>query len=196
MTLPIATAAALSGSELVASWLARRAERRGPQGAVMRAVFQRFVDEGGPVAVAAVEAALPGHPPGAVRQALRDLDAADLLQLRDDRIEVAYPFASRPTPFEVWLPDGRVRYACCAIDALGLGPMLARRVRVVSECHHCGERLALDVGPEGPAGRAPRGHEPAGDEPERDEPRPDENVAGMMVWIDTGCGPGRRITGL
>jgi hypothetical protein len=188
MTLPIASAEALAGSPLVASWVARRAERQGP---VMRQVFQRFVDHGGPVAVAEVERALSGQAPGGVRQALAALDAADLLQLRDDRIEVAYPFASRPTPFEVRLEDGRVRYACCAIDALGMGPMLARRVRVVSECHHCGEQLALSVGPEGPAARAPGKGEPAGEERKRDE-----EVAGVMVWIDTSCGPGRRITGL
>ena len=175
MTLPIMTAAALAGSEVVTGWAARRADR---EGAVMRQIFQRFVDHGGPVAVAEVELALPDHPPGTVRQAVAALDAGDLLQLRDDRIDIAYPFSSRPTAFVVRLADGRVRFACCAIDALGMAPMLARRTRVESACHHCGVGLALAVGPDGPEAGA------------------GAPSTGFMVWVETGYGPGRRITGL
>ena len=37
----------------------------------------------------------------------------------------------------------------CAIDALGIAPMLGQRVRVRSRCHHCGEPLELEVDPAG-----------------------------------------------
>jgi hypothetical protein len=175
VTLPIMTAAALAGSEVVTGWAARRADRESP---VMRQVLQRFVDHGGPVAITEIEAAFPDRAPGTVREAVAALDGGDLLQLRDDRIEVAYPFSSRPTAFVVRLDDGRVRFACCAIDALGVAPMLARRTRVESECHHCRERIALAVGPDGP------------------EMGAGGLAAGLMVWVETGRGSGRRITGL
>jgi hypothetical protein len=64
-------------------------------------------------------------------------------------VDVAYPFSAFPTPFVVRLADGQERYACCAIDALGIAPMLAQRVRIRSRCHHCGEPLELGVDPAG-----------------------------------------------
>jgi Alkylmercury lyase len=64
-------------------------------------------------------------------------------------VDVAYPFSAFPTPFVVQLADGQERYACCAIDALGIAPMLAQRVRIRSRCHHCGEPLELGVAPAG-----------------------------------------------
>jgi hypothetical protein len=59
-----------------------------------------------------------------------------------------------PTAFVVRLDDGRERFVCCAIDALGVSPMLGKPVRVVSECHHCREPIEFPVDPEGPGPEA------------------------------------------
>jgi Alkylmercury lyase len=41
------------------------------------------------------------------------------------------------------LPGGRERYACYAVDALGIVAMLRERVDIRARCHHCGEPLAF-----------------------------------------------------
>src|SRR5712692_1315065 len=57
---------------------------------------------------------------------------------------------SAPTPFVVRLPGGEERYACCAIDALGIAPMLGQRVEIRSRCHHCKTPLEFRAAPDGP----------------------------------------------
>ena len=101
--------------------------------------------------------------------------AEDLLILRGDSIELAYPFSTSPTPFVVRRGDGRERFTCCAIDALGIAPMLNEDVQIATRCHHCDAPLGLAVSPEGPS--------------------PDTH--GVMVWV-TRMRPddGRACTGL
>lgn len=103
MTLPILTAANLVGSPLVTGWDARRATR---ESAVMRQVLSHFVEHGGPVSVAEIAAACPDRPLSAIRATLARLDEGGLIQLRDDRIDVAYPFSSHPTAFVSSSPAG------------------------------------------------------------------------------------------
>jgi hypothetical protein len=69
----------------------------------------------------------------------------------DGRVVLAYPFSGTPTAFVTVLADGRERWACCAIDALGVAAMLKQPVTVRARCHHCDERIELAVTPEGPA---------------------------------------------
>jgi alkylmercury lyase-like protein len=110
--------------------------------AALREILARFVADGGPVEVSS----LP-HPAAAVAE----LDARDLVYLHEGRVVLAYPWSGTPTAFVVRLTGGRQRWACCAIDALGIAAMLGEPVQVESRCHHCGEPLRLDVTPEGPA---------------------------------------------
>jgi hypothetical protein len=147
--LEIKTADELIEPELEARWAARRA---GPHAEVLQHVLRAFVDRGGPIAVDEIAAALPDRAPEAVR-------------------EVGYPFSAVPTPFVVRLADGRERYACCAIDALGIAPMLGQRVHIRSQCHHCGAPLELSADPGGPG---PEAH-------------------GVMVWVGKRTGGQRRI---
>ena len=84
---------------------------------------------------------------------------------------MAYPFSAAPTAFVVRLADDRERYACCAIDALGVAPMLGESVHVRSQCHHCGATLEFDVAPTGPAADA----------------------EGVMVWVGVRGEGERRI---
>src|SRR5262245_48770035 len=115
MTLPVRTAAEL----MDAGFEARRAERQAARrDEVLQRIVRLFLERGGSISPDALAAELPGRSPAEVGDVLRRLDADDLVFLRDGRIELAYPFAAGPNPFEVVLADGRVRYACCAIDAL------------------------------------------------------------------------------
>jgi len=89
------------------------------------------------------------------------LDEEDVIRVRAGQIDLAYPFSAVPTPFRVRLPDGRERYACCAVDALGMAPMIGESIEIGSHCHHCGAALVLTATPDGPG-------------PEAD---------GLMVWF-------------
>jgi hypothetical protein len=119
---------------------------------VLRLILDRFVVEGGPLEIEALSRHLQGRAPDEIREALARLDQKDLILARDGKVVLAYPFAGGPTAFRVSLPDGRERYAVCAIDALGISPMLGQPVRLRSSCYHCGEALQIDVRPDGPVG--------------------------------------------
>ena len=135
MTLEIKTADELVDPELEARWAVRWDAREGD---ILRRILRTFVDRGGPVPVEAIAAAFPDRPPETVWDTLVGLDDEDLIQIREGRIDVAYPFSALPTPFVVVLASGEERYACCAIDALGMAPMVGQRVHIRSRCHDCG----------------------------------------------------------
>ena len=99
------------------------------------------------------------------------IDPDDLLRIDAGRIDLAYPFSASPTPFVIDFDSGAgPRYVCCAIDALGIAPMLGRRVRIHSQCHHCGTPMELSVAPSGPG--------------------PD--AKGVMVWVGKRMEDDRR----
>ena len=146
MELEIKTAEEMVDPVLEARWVARREARLTD---VLLAVLRAFRDRGGPVSLDAIAIALPSLAPAVVGETLVALDSEDLIQLRGDRVEVAYPFSAIPTAFAVRFAGGTERYACCAIDALGMAPMLGEPVHIASRCHHCGAPLALEVRPNG-----------------------------------------------
>ena len=138
---------------------------------MLRAVLRAFVERAGPVPVEALVVRLPGMEPRRVRESLAALDADDLLVLAGDTVDVAYPFAGRPTSFVVDLPGGP-RYSCCAIDALGIAPMVGTRVQVRAPCHQSGVPLSFPVDPDGPGPEA----------------------TGVMVWVARPGEDARRCT--
>jgi hypothetical protein len=168
MELEIKTAEELVDPALEARWTARREAR---QTDVLQAVLRAFRDRSGAVSLEEVTAALPSHAPAVVRETLVALDDEDLLQLQGDRVEIAYPFSALPTAFMVRFADGAERYACCAIDALGMAPMLGQPLHIRSQCHHCQTPLTLEAGPDG-----------AGLESEA-----------AMVWVGTRSEDQRRV---
>jgi hypothetical protein len=168
MTLEIKTAAELIALDNEGRQAARRAAR---ETELMRHVLRTFVDRTDPVQVEEIVATFPGQLPEKVFEALATLDEDDLVRISAGRVDLAYPFSVAPTPFVVDLGRGRSeRYACCAIDALGLAPMLGQLVRIRSRCHHCAMPLKLSVDPSGPG--------------------PD--AAGVMVWVGTRAEDERR----
>jgi len=156
--LEIKTADELGAGDLEERWRTRRAGR---ETAVSRRVLQLFVDRGGLIPVEDVVASFPDVPAASIRQALVTLDEDDLIRIQDGRVDMAYPFSALSTPWAVRLPGGQERFACCAVDALGIAPMIGGRVEIRSRCHHCGEPLALWSTPDG---AGPEG-------------------AGIMLWV-------------
>jgi hypothetical protein len=168
MMLEVKTAAELIALDTEGRQAARRAARKSN---LMAHVLRTFVDRTDPVQVEEIVAAFPGQPPEKVVEALAALDDDDLLRISAGRVDLAYPFSVAPTAFVVDLDRGRgERYACCALDALGLAPMLGQPVRIRSQCHHCAMRLELSVDPSGP------------------EP----DAAGVMVWVGKRAEDERR----
>ena len=172
MALPLRTADQLIDAHIEARWAARRS---GPWASTLQDLWRLLLEREGPIPVDELHRLLPGRTREAVPEALTALDADDLIVVRDGRLTAAYPFSGEATAFAVILPDGRHRYACCAIDALGIAPMLGQRIEVGSPCHHCGQPLAFAVAVDGPAAGA----------------------AGVMVWVGQwGGAGGRRATSL
>lgn len=148
MAVEITTAAELIALDVEGRGAARRAAR---ETVLVQRVLQAFVDRAGPVRVDEIVAAFPAQTPERVREALARLNEEDLLRLDAGRIDLAYPFSASETAFVVDFGEGRgQRFVCCAIDALGIAPMLGRGVHVWTSCHHCGAPMELSVEPSGP----------------------------------------------
>jgi hypothetical protein len=169
MALEIKRAAEVVDPELEARW-ARRREASDAE--VLQHVLRAFVDWPGPIDVQDILNAFPERAPEGIQETLATLDQEDLIQMRDDRVDIAYPFSGLPTPFVVELAGGRERYACCAIDALGIAPMRGQRGHIRSHCHHCGEPLELWADPAGP----------------------ESGAEGLMVWVGQRGEGQRRIS--
>jgi len=164
MTFPCRTAAELMDATFAAKW-ADRATLGEPARAALRDILARLVSDGAPIDVASL-----GHS----RAAVEELDTRDLVYLSHGRIVLAYPWSATPTAFVTVLADGRERWACCAIDALGVSAMLREPVTVRTACHHCAEPIELAMTPTGPL-----------------------NSPGVMAWIgDRGDLRGKACTAL
>ncbi len=152
-SLDIKTADEFAALDLEGRWKTRRAVRETD---ASRLILRIFLDRGGPIPVEEIIETVRDRPTEVTRRALISLDDDDLIRIRDGQVDIAYPFSASPTPFVVRLPGGGERYACCAVDALGIAPMGGQRVEIRSRCHHCGMGLEFFVTPDGP-GRAADG---------------------------------------
>jgi hypothetical protein len=150
-TFDVKRAADLMDEEFTAKWRDRQSV-----GSLSRlalgVIHERILASGTPVKIDTVVSDLFLHGVPAVRAAIAELDEKDLVAIHDGQVVLAYPFAAAPTAFRLVLPDRRERYAVCAIDALGVAPLLGHPVIIHSGCHHCGQPLTLAVRPDGPLG--------------------------------------------
>jgi hypothetical protein len=67
-----------------------------------------------------------------VERALETFARLDLVHLADGEIAVAYPFSGRATPHRVRIDGGHEVFAMCALDALGIAPMLELPIEILS----------------------------------------------------------------
>ncbi|MGW8888606.1 organomercurial lyase [Streptomyces sp. NPDC055749] len=110
----------------------RRAPAERGLRAVHQAVLRHFAANGAAPESAVLEpvAAEAGRPAGEV---LDELAAEDFLTLDErGRIRAAYPFSAVPTRHRVRIEGGAEVWSMCAIDALGIAPMLGRNVLISS----------------------------------------------------------------
>ena len=68
---------------------------------------------------------------------------------RSGEIDVAYPFSGRPTAHRVRFPSGHEAYAMCAIDALGIAPMLGEPIEIASRDPLTDEDIHVELEPGG-----------------------------------------------
>jgi hypothetical protein len=143
----ILTAGELVALDVEGRGAARRAAR---ETATMTRVLQLFLDRGGPIAVGEIVANLQRDAGPSLHEELAELDEADLIRISGDLVDIAYPFSARATTFLVRLQDGRERHVCCAIDALGIAPMVGQAVEIRTRCQHSGALLQFAATPDGP----------------------------------------------
>lgn len=125
------------------AWRARARPRDPAERAVHQAVLRAFATTGHapPAETLLPLTAASGRTPTDVLTALHELDA---LRLDDQgRIAVAYPFSARPTRHRVRIADGVEVHAMCAIDALGISPMLGADTTIRSTDPTTGEPVTV-----------------------------------------------------
>lgn len=123
--------------------------------AVYRALLPAFAASGrlpDPDALAAGS----GLPPDAVRDALDELAAADLVVLGPDGdVAGAFPLSAVPTRHRVQVRGRPVLHAMCAVDALGIPAMLGAAGTVASADPATGQPVEVQVGIDGSLAVAP-----------------------------------------
>jgi hypothetical protein len=104
-------------------------------------ILRRFAEEGRPsmelVRAAAADVGVE------LDTALETLAREDLVHLRDGEIAVAYPFSGRPTTHRVRFQNGHEAFAMCAIDALGIAPMVNKPIQIRATDPSTGERVEV-----------------------------------------------------
>jgi hypothetical protein len=73
----------------------------------------------------------------------------DLVHLAEGEIAIAYPFSGRPTAHRVRVASGHETFAMCAIDALGIAPMLGEPIEIASGDPLTGEEIRVELEPGG-----------------------------------------------
>jgi hypothetical protein len=131
--LPERVAAALAVAEIPPSKLgqARRSRLSDSERALYFWILRAFAERGRPTREElGRRAELLGLE---LEPVLATLRREDLVHLGGEgEISVAYPFSGVPTAHSVRFPDGQEVFAMCAIDALGIAPMLDEPIEITS----------------------------------------------------------------
>lgn len=110
-------------TEVLSAWRTRALPLDAVERAPHQAILCAFAATGRSPALHALDQVAAGRA-AEVLQALHDADAIRLTSYGD--IAVAYPFSAVPTRHRVRIGDQVDVYAMCAVDALGMAPMLGR----------------------------------------------------------------------
>lgn len=118
--------------ELLNAWRTRALPLEPVAKAVHQVILRAIATTGQPPAASDLAAVTvgSGRTSAEVLKALHDLDAIRLDT--DRRIAVAYPFSTDPTRHRVQIANQVNVHAMCAIDALGIAPMLGLNTRINS----------------------------------------------------------------
>ena len=108
-------------------------------------LYERFVEDGRPPAVAETASAL-GLGEAEAAEAYRRLEEAHVIVLAPgtETVWMAAPLSAVPTPFRVETERGSF-FGNCIWDGLGTVAMLGRSGRVETTCPDCREPLAFEV---------------------------------------------------
>ena len=130
-------------AELLSAWRTRALPVAPVEKAVHQAVLRSFAATGRPLPAPAIEDLTTGFGADSaeVLRALHNLDAIRLDA--QGQIAVAYPFSTRATRHRVRIANRVEAYAMCAIDALGVAPMLDRDTRIDSTDATSGRPVSL-----------------------------------------------------
>jgi hypothetical protein len=114
----------------------------GPEGEFYRWILKAFATGSRPTAAkTACEAARLGLDPA---QALEVLAREDLAHADESgQIVVAYPFSARPRGHRVLIAGQQSVEAMCAIDALGIAPMLEKPIEIASRDPISGAEISV-----------------------------------------------------
>ncbi|MFC5288504.1 alkylmercury lyase family protein [Actinokineospora guangxiensis] len=120
----------------------RQARLSAPERRLHQRVLRRFLETGIPPTAAWFgEAALACGLDGAA--AAETLAQADLVHFAGERVSVSYPFSGVPTSHVVKIDGCRAVHAMCAVDALGMVPMVGAAGQIDSVDAHTGEPVRV-----------------------------------------------------
>jgi hypothetical protein len=133
-----------------------RSERVGPDAQrLFRVLIDSVLATGGVREIDAL-AAHGSLPVDGVRALLDELVAADWIAAdAAGNISAVYPFAFAPTGIEVTV-GAMTRPVMCAVDALGVAPLLRQPATIRATCVQCARAVTISVRPDGIAKRRPR----------------------------------------
>ncbi|MGQ0842809.1 MAG: organomercurial lyase [Sporichthyaceae bacterium] len=123
----------------------RLAPPEGGMRAVQQAVLRSVVSTGAMPDERALDMVSGGGANG--HEVLAVLADQDFLSVDDSGVHAAYPFSLRPTRHQVAIEDGPTVWAMCAIDALGIAPMLGRPTTIASSDPITQQPITLRVTP-------------------------------------------------
>lgn len=143
-------------AEVLSAWRRRTVPMEAVEREVHRAILRGFAATGRAPTVQELDELTAGSKRSTadVLRALHDLDAIRLSPYGE--IAVAYPFCATPTRHRVRIGSGVEVYAMCAVDALGIGPMLGQDT-VITSVDVTNDQLIRIVSTQGRRTWEPRG---------------------------------------
>lgn len=142
---PVADPEPVRSGEVLNAWRRRAIPIEHDEAAVHRAILRGFAATGAPPTEEDLSAVLGDHgrPLADVLSALHQMDAIRLAP--DGHIAVAYPFSATPTRHRVRIANRTDVFAMCAIDALGIAPMLGADTLISSDDASIGEPVMVST---------------------------------------------------
>lgn len=109
-------------------------------------ILEHFRNEGKAPSLKRMTTSIPNMSMFQVMPILEKLASNDIINIKDNKILVSYPFSNAPTNFVVeFKKDSMQCYALCATDALGIPFMYGEDVIIHTRCHSCEREIIIDI---------------------------------------------------